>query len=624
MATRPPPRPPQGTFVPSLTFLLAAVGAVAPVAADPLANLRSMYPDVRAKTSSGRTTMVYGAPMTPGVTPDDAAQRFWNQHGTLFRGTQPELVRRWAAQPKESNKTIIAYHQTIRGVPVEGANARVMVTSASGLARVNFVSAQLAGEPLLGSENPIIPAQLAAIWVQTQPGYGTISIVGQPERVVLLGSGERPDAWAWKVRTRRLDSLFGEPRTFFVNTADMQILDVREGWVAARGGNGLDVQLVGKATPLAGNLPHTSSNPPVDTPLPHVRVGWSEVGQGVWNDQSTHRDGTTWFNAGSHTQVDVRAILGQSPSEAGLRVVIMDYQDDRGPGSTYYCDWNLGQSAAQAQAQATAPGTLNLSFTGDDEFTVAQMNAVVHFARSRDYILDRIDIDVDLLPDLLRVAVNLRGDFFWGGAFYQWGCGDSVPTFGFSASYSAQGARNATFSSNISHEYGHYVLHKLINNPAGAFGEGFADVYWILLSGDPVFGREWRVGDPFIRHPIASGCQYGDIYQPECPCDFSGGHTRGQVLGRIWTDIMDRFVDEDPEEGLERARKLHTTWMLLTQGYTPVWGYVCESAFEDTVVEVLSADDDDSNLSNGTPNCEEIICPALSAANLPCEDLPCP
>lgn len=50
----------------------------------------------------------------------------------------------------------------------------------------------------------------------------------------------------------------------------------------------------------------------------------------------------------------------------------------------------------------------------------------------------------------------------------------------------------------------------------------------------------------------------------------------------------------------------------------------CESAHAQTVIEVLTVDDDDADLSNGTPNCQDIICPAFSAHSLPCQSQDCP
>jgi hypothetical protein len=569
--------------------------------------------------------MLYGAPMSPGLTPEAAAERFWQDHGDTFRGRHPELQRRWAITPTESNKTIFAYHQTIRGTPVEGANARLMVTSRAGVCRVNYVSAQLAGEPTIGTEFPLVPAQLASIFVQSRPGYGTLSVIGEPERVVLLGSGERGDAWAWRVKTVQTDSPYFEPRTFFVSTGDLRVLYVRSDRVAAQSVNTITVQVEGKA--LSNHEPHTTSNTPVWTPLPEVRFEWSEVGQGVWDASFAGFGGTVSQEVGALTEVDVRSTLGQTLDTGGIRVVIMDFEDDDNAG-TYYCNWGYGNTAASTTAQHPAPGAQLLQFAGDDEFTVAQMNAVVYFSRSYQYLYNLWGLDPPPgFFDTLRVGVNGRGDWFGGNAEYSKGssCGDNVPSFMFGATGRGNrtGYRNMAYSSVIAHEFGHYVLDRLIGIPGGAFGEGFADSYWIVMSGDPIIGRAWHVSDPFIRHPVQSGCVAGNINQPECPCD-QGGHMRGQVLGRVWTHIMDEFIVQYGGNGPAKAQELHTIWMLLTLGYTPIPGYLCESAFEDTVMEVLVADDDDDDLYNGTPNCVLIICPAFTAVNLPCdEDLSC-
>jgi hypothetical protein len=183
-------------------------------AEDPLIELRRLYGDVRVHAVHGRPMMVFGVPMTAGETPESAAAAFLGQHGAVFRGTNLELTRRWAAKPKNSSKTIFAYRQSIRGTPVDGGDARIMVNTQAGISRVVFASGRLSGEPTSGLEEPLIPSWLAAMLVRQAVGFGPVQTTGEPEKVVLVGNATRSDAWVWRVRTLSGSGREAGPRTF--------------------------------------------------------------------------------------------------------------------------------------------------------------------------------------------------------------------------------------------------------------------------------------------------------------------------------------------------------------------------------------------------------------------------
>jgi hypothetical protein len=607
-------------------MMTALIGSQA-AADDPLSSLVGMYEGVRTHVSGGRLSMVYGAPMTAGLSPDDAAARFWADHGQVFRGTQPQLTQAWSGTSREDARTIFAYTQTVRGVPVEGAVIRLTTQTLGGLPRVTFVSAKIAGEPLVGLEQPLIPAELAAAIVRSQQGYGELLVLGEPERVVLLADRERGDAWAWKVRTLVIGSRPEQPYTFYVDTATGRLLKV----VSSRVGSGNEVagMVTGKATPLAGNLPHISTNSPTTLALPRVRVGWSEAGVGLWDDFSTDTGGVFVFDVGSHVEVDVRAALGPTIDEAGPHFFIVNVNGsvttNHNQISCTICwfdhpIWPAIIDAASVQEDdVSAPGSQSLAISDDDEYTVAQMNAVVHLERTRAYIMDRLETDENLFDDVLRIVVNFCKGDGRGSAFYHKhtnfpGC-DNYKTLVFAASHESPGNwdyRNMAYSSVISHEYGHYVLDKLIGEPGLAFGEGFADTLSILVNADEQIGRWYEASVPFIRHPLAADC----VYQVSSTgCSLSDPWERGQVLGGIWTRIMNNFVTTYPGDGLERARTLHVRWAATTTGADPLEDN--ESAHPGTLIEVLTADDDDGNLGNGTPNWS-IICDAFEQHGIDC------
>jgi hypothetical protein len=651
---------------------------------DPLVELRALYGEVRAFEAQGRLLMLYGMPMTPGATPAGAAQQFWLQHGSVFLHTQAELIERWTIRTKEGNKTVIAYSQSIRGVPVEGADATVLVKTINGVPRVVHVAAKLSGEPVLGREQPLIPAELVPHLLQLQQGYGAIRVTGQPERTVLLGEGTRPDAWAWKITVTTSGMSEDGPRTFYFNNATAELLHVRKDWTHSHpplterrvghtrhdGGNEIVGYLTGMATPHGlgptNNRPHIpGENEPVSTGLPNVRISWSEQGQASWVDSFTDSQpggsgGTFSLNVGSHTQVDIRSVLGATAAEAGAYFYILDFQggwhsvcDNFDPNQSI-CWWCKSKPCDHASVQSAlpvaaaealmldipAPGLASLMFAGDDEYTIAQMNVAVHLERARRFVVDRIYTDeLTILDDRLVVMVNYcGGDAMSASAFGLAGYYPAIPTnchyepgekgFFFQATRTTDLKRNSAYSSIIAHEYAHYALHDV--RPAisfGAFHEGFADAFHHLLNDDDVVGRDARHNPNtgqgvHIRQPLVADCQYPlqmpPNNQPSCRCDFV--HQSGQLLSGAWLRILG---DESAgtgfrgvyghAAGLEKARQLFIDWMLITTGTTTN----CSTndkhgASTATLIEVLQADDDDGDLSNGTPHCN-LICAAFAA-----------
>ena len=66
------------------------------------------------------------------------------------------------------------------------------------------------------------------------------------------------------------------------------------------------------------------------------------------------------------------------------------------------------------------------------------------------------------------------------------------------------------------------------------------------------------------------------------------------------------------EPGLELTRQLFTDWTGITMG-----GIGLDSAHPQTAIEVLTVDDDDGDLDNGTPHDGE-ICEAFAAFRIDC------
>lgn len=149
----------------------------------------------------------------------------------------------------------------------------------------------------------------------------------------------------------------------------------------------------------------------------------------------------------------------------------------------------------------------------------------------------------------------------------------------------------------VYHEYGHAINSGRYNSGSGMWNgglnEGFADVWALSLTETPVLGYGWDLVDPTIS--VRRYDQNRKVY----PQDLVGEvHADGEIIaGAFWdlylnlgsmTQMLDLFkyvydsgVDgPDGDEG---------------------------SIYTDILLEVLYADDNDGDLSNGTPNDNDII-----------------
>lgn len=115
---------------------------------------------------------------------------------------------------------------------------------------------------------------------------------------------------------------------------------------------------------------------------------------------------------------------------------------------------------------------------------------------------------------------------------------------------------------------------------------------------------------PDLRVPSTANITY-----PACEGNPPGkdDHANGQLLGRLWWNIR-TDIHAIPSVALSMAQELFADWTMLTSGsadpHASCSSYV-QPADADTLIEVLTADDDDSDLSNGTPN-RTVICQAFS------------
>ena len=137
----------------------------------------------------------------------------------------------------------------------------------------------------------------------------------------------------------------------------------------------------------------------------------------------------------------------------------------------------------------------------------------------------------------------------------------------------------------VMHEYGHGVTHFVYGpagDPPGEMNEAFSDYFGSTISGDPRVGTDiqgpgtlFRTLDNTLRTPEDLG---GEI------------HIDGAILaGALWDMRRNLLPDVDLADSLFHFAR-----------------YGFPKNFEDYFLEILSVDDNDANLGNGTPHLQAI------------------
>ena len=150
----------------------------------------------------------------------------------------------------------------------------------------------------------------------------------------------------------------------------------------------------------------------------------------------------------------------------------------------------------------------------------------------------------------------------------------------------------------VYHEYGHGINDIFYSSHGGSFnngamGEGYADVWALSLTKGPVLGYGTSISNAsnYIR-------RY-DIGRKVYPQNLVGEvHADGEIIAGAWYDVSLNFG----------------SWPMMTSLFAETF-YDLNTAndgqegqlFTDILISALTADDDDADLSNGTPHVIEIL-----------------
>ncbi len=225
--------------------------------------------------------------------------------------------------------------------------------------------------------------------------------------------------------------------------------------------------------------------------------------------------------------------------------------------------------------QPGSPASITFASTTQEE--VAQINGFVHTNIAHAFVksLDPLNTALDFpIPCVTNSGTSCNAFYLDGEIHFAVAASDCV---------------NTCYSTIVYHEYGHALLDQMYGFDPGAYHEGMADAFTALLIDDPNIGLEFESG-AVLRNVDTMDRTYPEHVTGE-------SHDAGLIIGGAFWDTL---VALDSELGhaaaLELTRRLWLDHMMFQTGViTPL-----------LTIDVLTIDDDDGNLLNGTPHYDAI------------------
>ena len=211
----------------------------------------------------------------------------------------------------------------------------------------------------------------------------------------------------------------------------------------------------------------------------------------------------------------------------------------------------------------------------------AEVNVYVEANRIRDLVLEANPAYPLVAATSMDVFVNRTDGFCPGNAWYD-SAEDSI-NFCLSGSSNP----NTAWSSVVHHEYGHHLV-SAGGSGQGQYGEGMGDVMSTIILDDA------RLGLGFFGSCSTSLRNANN--QRDYPC--SGGiHDCGQLISGCFWDTRNLLVVTEPDDYQD---------LLMTWAVNSILVHSGDLITPQVTIDVLTLDDDDADIGNGTPHYFEI------------------
>lgn len=545
--------------------------------------MQAAHPGVDSLTEGDQLARVFGPAFSNGDSPAASADAFLSAHANVFGVQASELApigpfedgaHLLQLMPDREMGTMkftgVYYTQTIQGVPVFRSHLCVLVRNEAGFPAV------LASSTLWNSQG--MSALVAGRNLSSLPPVSTYTrrafdmfdadVRLDPAQYVIWAGVDRVAAEPrLAVKFEAEGGNIMMPATFqrilFVVDADTGEILYQENRVYGA----VDGQL--KVNSTAG------FSADVCTAETIVGMPYGEIKQGA---NTYYADADGFFN------IPGAGTLTYTTRTAGKFFTV----NDNGAAP-------MSISAALADGSNWQPVLNSANATEEDR---AEVNAYLQANIVRDMVLESSPSypSVSSQGANFPIAVNLNDTC---NAFYT---NSSINFF-----HSGGGCNNTAFGTVVHHEYGHNVVDKG-GSGQGAYGEGMGDVMGVLVSNNPLLGIGFSSCSSHMRN-ANNACQYQSSGCSSCG---SAIHSCGQLIsGCVWSLRTEMQVPY-PADYLQRTADLAVNSI-------PLHGAVSTIA-ADIVIDYLTLDDDNADITDGTPNYNRIAS-AFGAHNLPAPGL---
>ena len=558
---------------------------------------------------TGTQNMIYGTPMSTGLTAQESAWNFYNQIEGIYVEQAGKLVPQvlesgnvlqgvmWNKKTETHRFYVFRYNQQIAGLPVYRSGVSFLVRNEEGYPVVastnNLKELAEVDADVFDADTPakVTAAMLANVHEVFQTPntkfdgsqeYSVLDIQRAPLNLIET-EDERVVVWAG-VTNVKVD----EPELaieFFAESGSVTDFDNYRRYriiAAIDDGEILHAENQVHSFDVNGTVSGNGTDgmaalecDPFDAfALPYAEVSISG-GQTVFADVNGAFNIPS--NAGGNVTVNSR-----------LEGLYFDLFDEGAGNSTPVISVNVANPGSVDFLHNDAPMT---------EFMEANVNCYIHSNIVRDYVLD-FEPTFPTIANQTGFDINTNINSSCN-AFYN---GSSVNFFRNSGS-----CNNTAIPDVIYHEYGHHLIN-VTGNGQGQMGEGSSDTIGVLIEDDP------DLAPGFFEGQCGSGIRNANNFR-SYPCN-GPIHDCGQLIsGCVW-DTMNEIRAIDPDNAREITSALFIG-MLIARGQMFPGNDIIGP--EITII-FLELDDDDGNIGNGTPHYVQIA-DAFNAHNMMAPEL---
>ncbi len=545
-------------------LVLSATASVAPTS-DVQAMARHWH------DHDGRLSRVYGAHLARGASPEASTAAFLDQHLSLWNITPGDLEPvgpfptgqhtanlMFDADTGAPKFTAYYWRQVRDGYPVHDTRLMLLVRHIDGSPVVQ-ATADLRDlgdyQPQPATVAPHVTAQRAA---HVLLGSDAV-VLGDVQTVIWAGDGDPRLAVDAVIQVGTNGEVGYDKRRVLIDAHHGTVLvdepRILNCGIGAALATAMVSDVTGRLVARAGDGWSAQECDPMST----QGMAWTTVTAG---GETTTTDADGYFTLPTSGAVTLRAAYD-------------------GP----YFHVNVQQgSDSEVTADAQDGDDVELMLNeSESEFTTAEANAYIHANACRDFIL-HYNPEYPVIHDQLGWPINVNISDSCN-AYYDYS----------SINFYASGGscNNTAYGHVVHHEYGHHLIASA-GSGQGEYGEGMSDCIAVIMTGDP------RMGPGFYAGNCAAGIRNADNNcQQTSSCSSCGSaiHSCGQLMsGCVWS-TWQYLIDADPLSADDIIASLTINSILLHTG----------TSINDAIaIDFLTLDDNDGDISNGTPNYDAI------------------